>query len=222
MFAYLKKYHNSELVFDPSNPIIDEAEFEKKDWTSSKFGHCVGDEILPANMPKARGFGFLVSARVNTNHSGDTTTRISRTRYIAYVNSDPIYWMSKNQNYVEISSFGSEFCAMKHCCEYLRGLRYTLRMMGIKVKGPAHMWGDNQSVLCNTSVPDSTLNNKSQIISYHFVREGVARDEWRTAYVSMHDNPADLLTKVLPMGDKWRGFVRMLQHYIFGSAAPSA
>ena len=26
-----EKNHNSELVFDPSNPIIDEAEFEKKD-----------------------------------------------------------------------------------------------------------------------------------------------------------------------------------------------
>ena len=50
------------------------------------------------------------------------------------------------------------------------------------------------------------------------MREGVARDEWRTAYVNMHENPADLLTKVLPMREKQRGFVRMLQHYIFGSA----
>ena len=95
-------------------------------------------------------------------------------------------------------------------------------MMGIEVKGPAHIWGDNQLVLCNTSVPDSTLNKKSQIIAYHFVRKGVARDEWRTAYVSTHNNPADLLTKVLPMGDKRMGFVRMLQHHIFGSAAPAA
>ena len=94
--------------------------------------------------------------------------------------------------------------------------------MGVEGKGPAHIWGDNQSVLCNTSVPDSTLNKKSQIIAYHFVREGVARDEWRKAYVSTHDNLEDLLTKVLPMGEKWRGFVRMLKHHIFGSAAPAA
>ena len=94
--------------------------------------------------------------------------------------------------------------------------------MGIEVKGPEHIWGDNKSVLCNTSVPDSTLNKKSQIIAYHFVREGVARDGWRTAYVSTHDNPMDLLTKGLPMGEKGRGFVRMLQHHIFGSAAPAA
>ena len=49
---------------------------------------------------------------------------------------------------------------------------------------------------------DSTLNKKSQIIAYHFVGEGVARDGWRTAYVSTYDNTMDLLTKGLPMGDK--------------------
>ena len=60
------------------------------------------------------------------------------------------------------------------------------------------------------------------------MREGVARDEWRTAHVNTHHNPADLLTKVLPMSIKRRGFVRMLQHHIFGSfddedlAAPAA
>ena len=48
-----EKYHNSELVFDLSDHIIDEAAFEKKDWTSSGFGPCAGEEILPANMPKA-------------------------------------------------------------------------------------------------------------------------------------------------------------------------
>ena len=117
MFAYLKKYHNSELVFDPSDPIINEAKFEKNDWTSSKFGHCAGDEILPANIPKAHGFGFLVSARVYDDHAGDTITRRSRTGYIAYMNSAPVYWMSKKKNSAETSSFGSAFCAMKHCCE---------------------------------------------------------------------------------------------------------
>jgi hypothetical protein len=29
-----------------------------------------------------------------------------------------------------------------------------------------------------------TLKKKSNAIAYHFVREGVARDEWRTAYVN--------------------------------------
>jgi hypothetical protein len=40
MFAYLKKYHNSEMVFDPGDPAIDESVFERRDWTSSEFGHA--------------------------------------------------------------------------------------------------------------------------------------------------------------------------------------
>ena len=57
-------------------------------------------------------------------------------------------------------------------------------------------------MLANTTIPDSTLKKKSQSIAYHFVREGVARDEWRTSYVNIHDNEADLLTKQLPHGEK--------------------
>ena len=29
IFGHLKKYHNTEIVFYPSNPVIDETKFEK-------------------------------------------------------------------------------------------------------------------------------------------------------------------------------------------------
>ncbi len=35
------------------------------------------------------------------------------------------------------------------------------------------------------------------MLSSHFKREGVAQDEWRTAYVGLDDNVADMLTKPL-------------------------
>ena len=123
--------------------------------------------------------------------------------------------MSKKQAGIETSSFGSEFTAMKQCTEYIRGLRYKLRMMGIPVENPTYIFGDNQSVLANTTMPDSTLKKKSQSICYHFVREGVARNEWRTTYVNTQDNPADLLTKPLPAGEKRIKFVTGILHYIF-------
>ena len=86
-------------------------------------------------------------------------------------------------------------------------------MMGIPCEGPAYIYGDNQSVLANTTIPDSTLKKKSQSIAYHFVREGSARDEWRTSYVNTNENESDLLTKLLPDGEKRKRFVkRLLQH----------
>jgi len=101
---------------------------------------------------------------------------------------------------------------MKQATEYIRSLRYKLRMMGITVDEPAFVFGDNQSVLANTTAPGSTLKKKSNAIAYHFVREECARDEWRTTYINTEENLADLLTKPLA-GPKRTKFVRMLLHH---------
>lgn len=215
MFAYLKKYHNAEMILDPSEPEIDPHEFRRHDWEATEFGDEL-EEIMPANCPKPLGFGIIMQAYVDADHAADTITRRSRTGFIVYINNAPIYWSSKKQNSVETSSFGSEFMAMKHCTEYVRGLRYKLRMMGIPCELPTFIYGDNKSVLSNTTVPDSTLKKKSNSIAYHFVREGCARDEWRTAYVNTHWNLADLLTKTLPFGEKRKRFVSMILYHIFG------
>ena len=103
---------------------------------------------------------------------------------------------------------------MKQCCEYLRGLRYKLRMMGIPVNNPVFIKGDNQLVLWNTSVPDSMLKKKSNSIVYHFVREGAARDEWHTAYVHTSENCSDLMTKCLYGPDRKKK-VRMIMYDIY-------
>jgi hypothetical protein len=87
--------------------------------------------------------------------------------------------------------------------------------MGVSVVGPAYIHGDNQSILASCGIPDSVLKKKSQSIACHFVREGAARDEWRTSHVNTHDNESDLLTKLLPSGEKRRGFVRRLLHCVF-------
>ena len=117
IFAYLKNKHNSEMVFDPSDPDIDESMFPTHDWSNSVYGECSEDK--PSKMPTARGIGFKIKAYVDSDHAGDSVTRQSRTGFIVYLNSSPIYWTSKKQTGIETSSFASEFIAMKHCYEYL-------------------------------------------------------------------------------------------------------
>ena len=65
VFAYLKKYHNSEIVINPSDQVIDQAKFERQYWTSSEFFHVSGNEDLPLNMPAKRGLGFVITSRVD-------------------------------------------------------------------------------------------------------------------------------------------------------------
>ena len=153
-------------------------------------------------MPTPIGQTMTMRVYVDSNHAGDVLTRRSRTGFVVFLNQAPIYWKSKKQTSCETSTFGSEFVAMKQATEYIRGRRYKLRMMGIPVDEPAFVYGDNQSVLANTSLPTSMLKKKSNAVAYHFVREGCAPDEWRTAYVNTHNNVADLLAKPLPSGEK--------------------
>ena len=74
--------------------------------------------------------------------------------------------------------------------------------MGIPVTRPVYVYGDNKSVLCNTTAPDSQLKKKSNSVAYHHCREGVALDEWRTCYLNTNDNMSDMMTKPLPAGEK--------------------
>ena len=151
---------------------------------------------------------------VDSEHAGDLITRHSCTGFIVFMNNAPVYWSSKKQGSCETSTFGFEFITMKQATRYVCGLRFKLRMMGITVDEPAYVFGDNQSVLANTSAPASMLKKKSNAIAYHFMREGCAKDEWRTVYINAHDNVADLLTKPLPSGEKQTKFIHMLLHHI--------
>ena len=188
--------------------------FERADWSYLHYDEEKLTEELPADMLKPLGPSMTMRVFVDSDHAGDQLTRRSRTGFIIFLNNAPIYWSSKKQNLCETSTFRSEFVAMKQATEYVCGLRYKLRMMGITVDEPTFVFGDNQSVLANTTNPTSTLKKKSNAIAYHFFREGVARDEWRTAYINTHDNVADMLTKPLA-GPKRQKFVRMVLHHIY-------
>ena len=91
IFAYLKCHHNAEMVFDPSEPTIDNSLFEREDWTNAQYGIELKEE-LPPNAPALRGQGFTISAYVDSDHAGDSVTRRSRTGFLVYCNCSLIFW----------------------------------------------------------------------------------------------------------------------------------
>lgn len=160
--------------------------------------------------------GFTIVGKVVTDHASDAVIRRSRTGSIVHLDSAPVYWHSKKQNSDENSSFSSEFIAMNKLCERIQGLAYELRMMGITYEGPPYVYGDNQSVLSNSTTLDSTSKKKYSSLAYHLIREGEAMDDCRTAHANDYDNEADLFTKVLPLDENRRKFVRKALVHIYG------
>ena len=107
---------------------------------------------------------------VDANRAGEKLTRHSCSGFIIVLQMARIYYCLKRHNTVETCTFGSEFMDMKLACECICGLQYKLRMMGIPFSNICFMYGDNKQLLYNTTLPESTLNKKSNSIAYHAVR----------------------------------------------------
>ena len=119
------------MVFNPNKTEIYLSKFPKEDWSETAYGEF--KEELPPNAPQERGIGMTTRDFVDSDHSGNTLTRRSRAGFIIFLNNYPIYWFSKKKTIIETSSIGFKFVAMKQLCEYIWGLQYNLRMMGISI-----------------------------------------------------------------------------------------
>jgi hypothetical protein len=184
----------ARIYHSETEPNIDERRFKKVDW-SDIYGDV--QEELPPRMPKPLGNPVELHCFVDADHAGNLATRRSHTGIIIFINKAPIIWYSKRQNTVESSTFGSEFVALRTAVELIIGLRYKLRMFGVPLKGPTNVFCDNQGVVHNSTMPESTLAKKHNAICHHKVRKAAAAGIIRVAKEDTASNLADALTKPL-------------------------
>ena len=101
----------------------------------------------------------------------------------------------KRQATVESSTYGSELVAARIATEMVIEMRNNLRALGVPVNEPSYMFGDNMSVVTNTTLPSSSLKKKHNAITYHRVREAIAAGILGFVHVKGDHNVADVLTK---------------------------
>ena len=73
--------------------------------------------------------------------------------------------------------------------------------MGFAVEDNNFIYCDNQSVMMNASLTDSTLKKKSNSIVYHFFHKGIEKYEWRCGKVGTYDNSSYLMNKYSIFGN---------------------
>jgi hypothetical protein len=81
--------------------------------------------------------------------------------------------------------------------ELILEYRYTLRVMGVPLDGPALLIGDNNSIVLNCTMPSSVLKKKHNACAYHRVREAIAAGIMKFTHIASEYNYADILTKPL-------------------------
>ena len=95
----------------------------------------------------------------------------------------------------------------------IRVLRLKLKSIGVPLIGPTNMYCDNQGVVKNTSLPESTLSKKHNSINYHIIRESAAAGILRVGKEDTETNISDCLTKLLPYSRKSQLLFNVLYDY---------
>jgi hypothetical protein len=107
-----------------------------------------------------------------------------------------VSWASKKQNSVALSTVEAEYIAAGHCCAQLLWMKQTLRDYSYKLS-KVHLLCDNESAICMADNPMEHSRKKHIDIWYHFLRDHQQRGDIKIAYVSTHNQLADIFTKPL-------------------------
>ena len=208
IFNYLSNYKDATITFDVEVPEHSVFKVEQPEW-KYVYGEC--REQIPENAPEAKGKPITITSFVDANLMHCMATGRSASGVLHMLNKTPIEWFSKRQNQVETATYGSEFMAMRIGTEQIIELRYMLRMLGVPIEGPSWIFGDNQSVIINSTLPSSTLKKRWNALSYHRVREAVAAGIINVVHLPGTENPADVLTKFLPH----RTLYKLVKEFLF-------
>ena len=200
IFHYLWKHPKVRIVMDPKSLKHDENTFNlTADW--KEFYGDVYEED-PPDMPEPLGVPVDTTVFVDADHASNVVTRRSHSGIMLFVQNALIRAYSKRQNTVESSTFSSELVAMRIARDLIVETRLKLKSIGCPLVGPTNMYCDNQGVVMNTSVPESTLSKKHNSINYHIIRESAAAGILRVGKEDTASNLADALTKLLPYARK--------------------
>ena len=120
-----------------------------------------------------------------------------------FLNQTPIDAYTKRQSTVETAIYGSEFVAARSAVDQIIDIRTTLRYLRVPIRDKSYMFGDNRSVVTNSTIPNSTISKRHHLTSYHRVREAIP-----AKYISFHSkdgksNPANILSKHWEYATVW-------------------
>ena len=194
IMGYLKGTSSGRILYDARRP-----DYSNLKVTDHYWGDLYPDAVeeIDDSNPLPKGKEVVLSCFVDADHARDVATRRSVTGVIVFLNNTPIRWYSKRQATVESSTYGSELVAARIATEMVQEFRSMLRSLGVPIRGPGILLGDNKSVVTNTTLPSSTLKKKHNAIAFHKVRETIASGAMVFIHIPGTVNPADILTKPL-------------------------
>ena len=82
-----------------------------------------------------------------------------------------------------------------------------------------YVWGDNESMINSSTIPESKLNKRHNILSFHYVRSMISRGYINLQHIASEWNFADILTKNWAYQSSYRELIQPVFHHSGNTAA---
>ena len=132
----------------------------------------------------------------DSDYAGDISDRKSTSGVIIYVYGFPIFWMSKKQTCICLSSSEAEYVCVCEAGKFAIWLLRFLKELAQDIPTPVPIYEDNQSTI--TMVKNPALNHgrtKHIDVRYHWIRQQVQQNTLKLVYCPSTKQLADLLSK---------------------------
>ncbi len=139
-----------------------------------------------------------LEAYVDSDYAGDTHERKSTSGYVVMLGGGAIQWKSKLQDTVSLSSSEAEYKALSTCAAEISYLKRVLSDVGF-IQNTVKMYEDNIGAMKLAESWESTRRTKHIDIRFHNIREMIENEEITLKHIKSKDQPADILTKNLPV-----------------------
>jgi Reverse transcriptase (RNA-dependent DNA polymerase) len=193
IYGYLKRFKNGAIRIRTELPDFSKLQDIEYDWEKSVYGNV--SENIPTNAPKPLGKGVIQHSQFDANLQHCMITGRAVTGVMHYLNSTLADWYCKKQATVETATYGAEFVAARIAADQIIDLRLTLRYLGVPIISKSYLFGDNNAVIINGTLPHSSLKKRHNALSYHRVRECIAAKVFGLFKIPSKLNSADVVSK---------------------------
>ncbi|KAL3641556.1 hypothetical protein CASFOL_012371 [Castilleja foliolosa] len=192
----------------------------KAHWQAAKWlmRYVKGSVNLSLIYRKSEEDNNMIEGYVDSDYAGCSDTRKSTTGYVFTAFGGAISWKARLQKVVALSSTEAEFIAATEAVKEAMWFKGVIKEL-LNRNDVITVYCDNQSALHLSKNPMFHERSKHIDVRLHFIRDVIERKEVHMEKVGTEDNPADMLTKVLPMS-KFRYCLELIQVEEKGAHAP--
>jgi hypothetical protein len=156
---------------------------------------------------QTKHYGLLVKPIINekdqwdlmvysdSDWAGDKECRRSVTGFIIYFLGAPIFWKSRLQKTVSLSSTEAEYYALSEAAKEVKFIIMLLQSIGIEPHLPVIMHVDNVGAIFMAENMSATARTRHVDARYHFIREMIVDNMIKVIFVKTDNNKADIFTK---------------------------